>query len=153
MKKGMTKADWLTRAVEDITAGTGLTRYEDVTPKEIAKEFNRIASALYREFNETEIKFRGKYRQTDIYAETYRLMMNIPTSTQEMFTQDLKLKSGLDFEKLYVNERLMNMGRKYEEVSKLINQYNDGEISLQQLNDKIADFKKTNEQYLKESYR
>ena len=80
-------------------------------------------------------------------------MMNIPTSTQEMFTQDLKLKSGLDFEKLYVNERLMNMGRKYEEVAEFIKQYNDGKISLQQLNNKITDFKNTNEQYLKESYR
>ena len=153
MTKGMTKADWLNRAIEDITAGNGLTRYEDVAPKEVAKEFNRIAKILYREFNDTEIKFRGKFRQTDIYAETYRLMMNIPTSTQEMFTNNLQLKGNIDFEKTYVNERLNNMGRKYGEVADYIKEYNENKISLQQLNDKIADFKKTNEQYLKESYR
>lgn len=152
MKKRMSKQDWF-EVVERSITDNGLSRYSGYSSKELEREFNRISGTLYKIFDETELKFRGKHRTTDIYAETYRLMMGFDTSTRPYFNDDLEFKSPVEFEKLYVLERLERMAGKYEEVQDILTDYVDGKISLDELNKRIKEFKETNEAYIGQRYR
>ena len=151
MKNKMTKDDWI-KVIQRKITDNGLNRYSGYSAKELEKEFNRISKILYSIFNSSDLKFRGKYRTTDIYAEAQRLMLDVETSTRPFFTDDLTFKSPVEFEKLYVLERLDRMAHKYSEIKELLQMYSDGNISLDELNKRIAKFKETNEEYMKQKY-
>ena len=55
-----------------------------------------------------------------------------------------------DFEKQYTKSRLSSFSSKYEIIQDYIEQYDRGEISLKELNEKIKRFKKDNQEYHKE---
>ena len=55
-----------------------------------------------------------------------------------------------DFEKQYTKSRLSSFSNKYEIIQDYIEQYDRGEISLKELNEKIKSFKKDNQEYHKE---
>ena len=55
-----------------------------------------------------------------------------------------------DFEKQYTKSRLSSFSSKYEIIQDYIEQYDRGEISLKELNEKIKQFKKDNQEYHKE---
>lgn len=160
MKKRMLKKDWLEKLHydlhTDIAAGSP---YQDADQKTVDKLFKKVTSQLYSQFKSTDIKFRGKNRQTDIYAEAYRLIIGINTSTQSFFDEDFNLKeeitSGViaNFEQRYTVNRLKNMANAYDEVKILLNDYLSGNMTLDELTDEIEDFKKTNSKYLSQEYK
>lgn len=54
------------------------------------------------------------------------------------------------FQKAETLNRLSNMASKYLEVNNILQDYLNGDISLQELNNKIEFFRRTNAEYLKE---
>ena len=58
--------------------------------------------------------------------------------------------TGDTFAKAYTVNRISNFASKYTEVNDKLQEYMTGDISLQQLNDYIDYFKKTNAEYNKE---
>lgn len=160
MKKKMLKHDWLEKLHydlhTDIAAGNP---YENASQKTVDKLFNKVTSQLHGAFKGTDIKFRGKDRQTDIYAEAYRLIIGLNTSTQNLFDKDFNIKESVleskvvNFEQRYVYKRLKNMANAYDEVRTLLVDYLMGNMTLNELTDEIEDFKKTNSKYLAQDYK
>ena len=58
--------------------------------------------------------------------------------------------STYSFEKRYTTERLKAFSNKYFEVRMMIEEYEEGKITLQELNNFIKNFKKNNSDYHKE---
>lgn len=150
----MTKEDWRKKLHYDLhTDIASGSKLEGASEKEINKAYKKVTSQLYHAFKGTEIKFRGKKRQTDIYAEAYRIIIGIETTTQSFFNENFDLEITSDFEKNYVNKRLENFADSYEEVKAILGRYNKGEITLDQLKNDVEQFKKTNAKYLSQEYK
>ena len=65
------------------------------------------------------------------------------------------IDTGIDvstenFEREYTKSRLSAFSSKYETINEYVNLYESGEISLNELNNLIKEFKKTNAEYHKE---
>lgn len=65
------------------------------------------------------------------------------------------VNNGIDvstetFEKEYTKSRLSSFADKYDTIKDFIRQYDNGEITLNELNEKIKRFKKENQDYHKE---
>ena len=58
--------------------------------------------------------------------------------------------SSKDFEKSYTRSRLSNFAKKYDMIEEYLEQYENGDMSLNELNRKIEDFKRKNQEYHKE---
>lgn len=58
--------------------------------------------------------------------------------------------SSENFEKSYTRDRLGALAKKYDTVESFVEEYENGEITLNELNEKIRQFKKSNAEYHKE---
>lgn len=98
----------------------------------ISKEFNRDFEAY------ASIAFENNFVKFDINHD--RLYLR---KTGEELNGDI-------FAKAYTVNRLGAFASKYLEINSYLEQYMTGDISLQELNNLIDSFKKTNAEYLKE---
>ena len=107
------------------------------------RAYSRIGKVIDKAFNRdfetyASLVYKNNFVKFDIKSE--RLYLR--NTGQEL--------TGDTFAKAYTVNRLSNFASKYTEVNDKLQEYMTGDISLQQLNDYIDYFKKTNAEYNKE---
>lgn len=135
--------DWRAEAVSYIE---NKYHYDTYTASKIYnRALNRLEKMISSGFNlefETyaSIVFKNNFVKFDIKSE----------KLYDKSWNELKDLSKEEFEKEYTNEKLRELSNKYIDVQAYLNMYNGGQISLQELNDLIKDFRETNLQYARE---
>lgn len=102
-------------------------------PKNIdyGKEYDRLFKIVKRTYGSLDLGFKLE-----------KLTYDIVTGKKQRVTG----KGNKAFEIKYTNQRLHNMAQKYETVKSLLFFYNQGWITLDELNDSINEFKE-NDKY------
>jgi len=123
----------MNRGYDPLTASKLYERaYKKLTSKVISSGFDRSYETYMSLVNESNfIRFDIKNNRL-FYVDT-----------------GIDVSSG-NFEREYTKSRLSAFSNKYEIVQDYIEQYDRGEISLKELNEKIKRFKKDNQEYHKE---
>lgn len=135
--------DWRAEAVSYIE---NKYHYDTYTASKIYnRALNRLEKMISSDFNlefETyaSIVFKENFVRFDVKSE--RLYNKSWEEINEMTKEE--------FEKEYTNDKLRELASKYIDVQAYLNIYNGGQISLQELNDLIKEFKETNSKYAKE---
>lgn len=121
------------RGYDEFTASKIYLRaYKRLAPSKLSTGYNRNFEAY------ASIVFENNFIKFDI-------------KNNRLFYVDTgKDVSTTTFERNYTINRLEKFGKKYFDVRMMINEYEEGKISLNELNNFIKDFKKNNREYHKE---
>ena len=134
-------ANWKERALIYLMEEKG---YDIFTAGKIyARAYKRIGKSISQDFNRefetyASLAYNNNFVKFDIKSN--RLYIR---KTGETLNSDT-------FAKAYTVNRLSNFASKYSEVNYDLQRYIEGEISLEELNRNIEEFKRTNAEYLKE---
>lgn len=113
------------KAVSDIQL------FEDRTKRSIQLQYTKNLKKLKANFTDT--------------VRLEKLAYKVTTGQIE-YNEDLT--ESIEFEKQAINQRLKNMSIKYKDIKEFLDWYNTDEISLDELNLLIEDFKEVNLIYL-----
>lgn len=106
--------------------------YQKLSPKLLATDFNREFEAY------ASLVVKNNFIKFDIRRDKLYVL-----KTGEEVNSNT-------FAKAHTINRLSSLGAKYLEVNEYIEQYIRGDITLNELNEKIRQFKKSNAEYHKE---
>ena len=121
------------KGYDEFTASKLYARaYKRLSPSMLAEGYNRNFEAY------ASIAFENNFVKFDI------------KNNRLYYVKTGEEVSSANFQMNYTRERLSSLANKYETVETYLEQYENGQISLQQLNKNIADFKKSNSEYHKE---
>lgn len=113
---------------------------------------SKIYERAYKRLNKNVLS-SGFNREFEAYralvSETNFIRFDIKNNRLYYIDTGEEVKTDT-FERNYTTKRLENFANKYSDVYFWLEEYNAGEISLNELNERIKDFKKANAEYHKE---
>lgn len=118
--------------------------YDSYTASKIYdRAYTRVGSIISKGFNREFETFMSIASDTNFVNFDIKGNRLYYTDTGE----DVKSET---FERRYTTDRLREFAKKHIDVQRKLDEYILGKITLQELNDYVAEFKKTNQEYLKE---